>query len=227
MLQRNLGQLIKKLKNELRVLEKGCQTCLDYAKSPRPSVGLPSAKFFQDTVALDLKFYNSRTLIHLIDHATRCYSACGQISSKRPETVVKAMFSLLITIFGPPQKFFSDNGGELINQELHDLCEVYNITLKTTGAEAPWSILGNMLDKVLNEVKCHFDIALAWCVSAKNSLPNVHGFSPYQLAFGNNPVLLGPFTNWPSALEDIETRSSDIVCENLNAQQASTNVVRD
>ena len=220
----------KELKSELRNLENSCSTCLEYAKeSPRPSVGLPSANFFQDTVALDLKFYQSRILIHLIDHATR-YSACGQISSKRPEIVVKAMFSLWITIFGPPQKFLSDNGGEFINQEMIDLCEAYNITVKTTGAEAPWSnglverhnqVLANMLDKVLNELNCHFDIALAWCVNAKNSLQNVHGFSPYQLVFSNNPVLPSPFTNRPPALEEINNRSSDIVRENLNAQQAS------
>ena len=220
----------QELKSELHMIEKNCQTCLEYGKElSRPSVGLPSANNFQDTVALDLKFYDQKILIHLIDHATR-YSACGRIPSKQPHQVVKAMFANWIVIFGPPQKFLSDNGGEFINQELLDLCEVYNITLKTTGAEAPWSnglverhnqVLGNMLDRVLNDMNCPFDIALAWCVNAKNSLQNVHGFSPYQLVFGNNPVLPGPFTNRPPALEDVKLRSSDIVRDNLNAQQAS------
>ena len=222
--------LDKELKSELRNVENNCQTCLEYAKElPRPTVGLPSANFFQDTVALDLKFYNGKILIHLIDHATR-YSACGRIPSKQPEIVVKAMFAHWIVIFGPPQKFLSDNGGEFINQAFLDLCEAYNITIKTTGAEAPWSnglverhnqVLGNMLDKVLQDLKCHFDIALAWCVNSKNSLQNVHGFSPYQLVFGQNPVLPSPFSNRPPALEDIQSRSSDIVRENLNAQHAS------
>ena len=218
------------LKAELSSVTEKCQTCLEYAKElPRPSVALPSANSFQETVALDLKFYTSKILLHLIDHATR-YSACAMIPSKRPEQVVKAMFSHWISIFGPPRKFLSDNGGEFINQEFIDLCEVYNITLKTTGAEAPWSnglierhnqVLGNMLDRVLNDVKCSFEVALMWCVNAKNSLQNVHGFSPYQLVFGHNPVLPSPLNNRPPALEDPHTRSTEIVKENLNAQHSA------
>ena len=178
----------KELKSELQSVSDQCQTCLEYGKElPRPSVALPSANCFQDTVALDLKFYDKKILLHLIDHATR-YSACATIPSKRPDQVAKAMFSHWICIFGPPSKFLSDNGGEFINQELMDLCEVYNVTLKTTGAEAPWSnglierhnqVLGNMLDRILGDLNCNFQIALAWCVNAKNSLQNVHGFSPY------------------------------------------------
>ena len=220
----------KDLKSELMTVSGQCQTCLEYGKElPKPSVALPSANCFQDTVALDLKFYNMKILLHLIDYATR-YSACTTIPSKRPDQVVKAMFSNWIAIFGPPSKFLSDNGGEFINQELLDLCEAYNITLKTTGAEAPWSnglierhnqVLGNMLDRVLGDLNCNFEIALAWCVNAKNSLQNVHGFSPYQLVFGHNPVLPNPFNNKPPAFEDTESRSSEIVRTNLNALHSS------
>ena len=218
------------LKSELSHVVEKCQTCLEYGKElPKPSVALPSANHFQETVALDLKFYDVKILLHLIDHATR-YSACAIIPNKRPQQVVKAMFSHWIGIFGAPNKFLSDNGSEFINQELLDLCETYNVTLKTTGAEAPWSnglierhnqVLGNMLDRVLNDVNCNFEIALLWCVNAKNSLQNVHGFLPYQLVFGHNPALPGPFNNRPPALEDIESRGSEIVRANLNAQQSA------
>ena len=70
-----------------------------------------------------------------------------------------------------------------------------NITVKTTGAESPWSnglverhnlIISEMLDKVLEDGSCDFEVALAWCVNAKNSLQNVHRFSPFQLALGQN-----------------------------------------
>ena len=60
-----------------------------------------------------------------------------------------------------------------------------------------------------------------WCVNAKNSLQNVHGFSPYQLVFGQNPVLPRPLNNRPPALEDPHTRSTEIVKENLNAQHST------
>ena len=44
-----------------------------------------------------------------------------------------------------------------------------------------------MLNKVLEENYCSLDIALAWCLNAENTLQNVHGFSPFQLAIGQNP----------------------------------------
>ena len=78
-----------------------------------------------------------------------------------------------------------------------------------------------MLDRVLADLNCNFEIALSWCVNAKNSLQNVHGFSPYQLVFGHNPVLPNPFSNRPPAFEDLQSRSSDIVRENLNALQSA------
>ena len=70
--------------------------------------------------------------------------------------------------------------------------------VQTTGAEATWSyglvehhslVLSDMLDKVLEDTYCDFDIALTWCLNAKNSLQNVHGFTSYQLALGQHPVL--------------------------------------
>ena len=40
-----------------------------------------------------------------------------------------------------------------------------------------------MLGKVRDDVKCHYDVALAWAVSAENALINHNGFSPAQLVF--------------------------------------------
>ena len=44
-----------------------------------------------------------------------------------------------------------------------------------------------MLNKVLDDTQCQPDLALSWCINTKNSLHNVHAFSPYQLAIGKNP----------------------------------------
>ena len=76
-------------------------------------------------------------------------------------------------------------------------------------------VLSEMLDKVLEDTKCPFDIALQWCVNAKNSLHNVHGFSPYQLALGQNPRLTALLSDKPPALES--NSSSEIIWQNLNA----------
>ena len=75
------------------------------------------------------------------------------------------------------------------------LCEAFNIKVHATGAECSRLngiverynlVLSEMLNKVLEE-NCILDIALAWCLKAKNTLKrtkNVHGFSPFQLAVG-------------------------------------------
>ena len=39
------------------------------------------------------------------------------------------------------------------------------------------------------QFQCHPDLALSGCINAKDSLHNVHGFSPYQIATGKNPKL--------------------------------------
>ena len=83
------------------------------------------------------------------------------------------------------------------------MCESFNITVKTTSVESPWSnglVERHMLDRVLEDSPCNMDIALAWCINANNSLQNVHGFSPYQLANGTNPILPSAINNRPPAL---------------------------
>ena len=62
---------------------------------------------------------------------------------------------------------------------------------------------------------CSLDVAVAWAVSAKNSLTNVYSYSPNQLVFGRNP-------NFPSMLtEKLPTldnkMNSGVLLDNLNA----------
>ena len=77
-----------------------------------------------------------------------------------------------------------------------EIDEQLNTNVKTTGAESPSSngvvekyngIIGNMMEKVLSDVGCSLEVALAWCLSAKNALLNSYGYSPNQLVFGYNP----------------------------------------
>ena len=104
------------------------------------------------------------------------------------------------------------------------MADASNIRVCTTAAESPWSngcneryngILGGMVKKILEDPDCTLDMALAWPVSAKNSLENYHGFSPNQLVFGQNPNFPSCITNKPPALE--ESLASDIVRCTLTA----------
>ena len=63
------------------------------------------------------------------------------------------------------------------------------------------------------------ELALAWAVSAKNSLSNVFGYSPNQLIFGKNPNLPSILTDVCPVLENVT--SSQVVADHLNAISAA------
>ena len=85
-----------------------------------------------------------------------------------------------------------------------NLAEKFNVVIKTTAAESPWSnglcerhnaLITSNIHKVRLDVGCSVQMALAWSLSAKNCLANVHGFSPNQLVFSKNP-------NFPNILDN-------------------------
>ena len=218
------GHFDKELVDCITKVSSDCCICKEYRKPPpRPVVGLPMATTFGECVAMDLKKFGDVQLLHLVDHATRL-SACSVIRSKKPDVIIREIFKIWISIYGCPEKFLSDNGGEFSNEPFRELCEKVNITVKTTSAESPWSnglcerhnqVLGEMLTKTMSEAFCSLDLAVAWCINAKNSLQNVHGYSPYQLVFGKNPRLPGILTDKPPAMGDVT--STKIIRDNLNA----------
>eukprot|EP00794_Sanderia_malayensis_P021304 gene21304-23381_t len=69
--------------------------------------------------------------------------------------------------------------------------------------------------KTKEDAKCSLETALAWAVSAKNSLQNCFGYSPNQLVLSRNITLPSVTT---SKLPALDSRiNSDVVRENLNA----------
>ena len=217
----------KNLMKEIERVIKDCQTCARFKRPPaRPVVGLPMATAFNECVAMDLKFFHGKILLHMIDHASRFSSGC-RITSKQPDVVVKGIFLNWIKFHGAPQKFLTDNGGELMNDAFVDLCDQFNIIVKTTAAESPWSnglverhnlVLSEMLEKVLDSEKCDFDMALSWCIQAKNSLLNINGFTPFQIGMGRNPKLPSVSTDCPTTFGEA---SCDVVLKNLQVMNAA------
>ena len=80
-------------------------------------------------------------------------------------------------------------------------------------------MLGLTVSKTILDSKCDLETAVAWAVSAKNSLRNVNGYSPNQLVFGKNPNFPNVFDNKLPALKCCTT--SEIVATNLNAMQSA------
>ena len=65
-----------------------CQTCKLYVKTPaRPVVSMPLASSFNEKVALGLKSWKGKYILHLIDMFTRL-SMSVFIRNKTPQEVV-------------------------------------------------------------------------------------------------------------------------------------------
>ena len=212
------------LAKEIKEVTENCEICKKYKKPPpRPCVSLPMASQFQESIAMDLKQYDSRQIIHIIDLCTHL-SAATFISNKNRDTIIKAFFQIWIAVYGSPQKVLVDNGGEFANDDFLKMTEALGINVQTTAAESPWSngiverhnqTLATMMDKIIEDTKCSHDMALYWALNAKNSLQNVAGFSPYQLVLGRNPNLPCSTTENLPALSRKSTQ--DIIQANLNA----------
>ena len=216
------------LKKAVKEVTENCVICKKYKKTPpRPVVGFPMATKFNECVAMDLKFYDGKIILHMIDHVSKL-SAAARVSSKEPRIIIKSIFKNWVSVYGVPIKFLSDNGGEFMNASFIEMCEQMNIAVKNTAARSPWSngiverhnlVIAEMLDKVLAESKCDFDSALAWCLTAKNSLQNVDGFTPFQIALGRNP-------SFPMAVEnDLPANTavpiSEVVRNNLDTMHSA------
>ena len=214
----------EELKLHIKKIKTECQVCQLYKKTPpQPIVGFPMATAFQECVAMYLKFYRAKSLFHLIDHATRL-SASTFVPSKEPNVIINVIFKSWIQIFGATKKFLTDNGGEFANEEFLEMCEAMNITVKVTAAESPFSnglverhnfIIAVMINKTLQESQFSLDLALSWYLNPRNSLTNIHGFLPFQLALGQNSKLLPTFIDKPPALTPSST--SKILSNNLAA----------
>lgn len=205
-----------------------CETCIKNKRpKPRPVVCVPMATEFNECIAFDLKVWGNSYFLVVVDLATR-FCAATVIRNKLTSTIIKGLFLSWITIFGPPKKLISDNGGEFNSGDMRELGEAFNVKVMTTAAESPWSngvverlngVIGNLVSKIIDDTKCDVDIALAWAVSARNALTNKSGFSPNQLVFGFNPAVPDVFHSSPPALEPLT--SSTIVRRILNGQHAS------
>ena len=79
----------------------------------------------------------------------------------------------------------SDNWGEFNNELLREVCEQFNITIKSTAAEAPWSngiverhntVVGKMIKKLKLDNNNTYSI-VPWAIKAKNALQSCYALA--------------------------------------------------
>ena len=192
-----------------------CSNCAICHKLKRPKakpiVAFAHASDFNQIVAMDLhEIDHNFYYLHIIDLFSRL-SAAAIIRKKESKVIVDKFMQIWVGIYGAPEVgVYTDNGGEFNSQVFRDMAENLNMSVKTTAGYSPWSngiverhnaTLTETLMKMKEDTDLSWETAISWAVNAKNSLLNVHGFSPYQIVYGRNPNLPSVIVNKPPALE--------------------------
>ena len=125
-------------KDLLEEIDRKCDLCKRYAKTPaRPIVGMPMATQFNEKVAMDLKQWNGRWILHIIDMWSR-YTISVFINRKRPSDVVNALMQNWVGVFGVMGSMMTDNWGEFNADEMREVMSILNVRVLTTAAESPF-----------------------------------------------------------------------------------------
>ena len=186
-----------------------CEVCRKYKRTPsRPKVGLPKSKDVNDIVSLDLKILkksgkNEIGILFIHDEFSNLIK--GQvIHDKNKETIIKGIENKWIIGGGagpghPIRGFYSDNGGEFLNDDLIDFASGLNISIRMTAASSPWmngscernhATVDRIMEKLIeDDPNIGLQKAVDVACFVKNTEINKTGFSPLQLFCGRSPVL--------------------------------------
>jgi transposase InsO family protein len=215
---------------DLKIIYDKCQICKLYAKTPcRPAVALPMATRFNEKVCMDLKKWQDKWILHMIDMYSR-FSVSVFISRKTAREVLdKVMTCWVGAAFGVMEALMVDNGGEFNSGETREVASILNIEMCTTAAESPFqnglcernhAVTDMMLLRMVEQCPdTPLEVLLCWANMAKNSLQMWHGYSSYQIVFGRNPNLPNVMTENVPALAG--STSSEVLAEHLNALHAA------
>ena len=190
-----------------------CKVCRKFRKTPpRPKVGLPKARDANEVISMDLKIFKKDGkkkkeigILYLHDEFTKLIKGLV-INDKNQDTIVKGIEKKWIVGDGagpghPSKGFFSDNGGEFLNDNLIDFASALNITIRMTAAASPWmngscerahATVDRLVEKILEEnPKTDLQKAVDLACFTKNTEINQTGYSPLQLLTGRAPSFPG------------------------------------
>ena len=116
-----------------------CELCKVYAKTPpRPVVGLLMANQFNEKVSMDLKTWDERWILHLIDMWSRL-TVSVFVDRKKSSCIIDSIMTHWVGAgFGIMGTTMSDNGGEFNSDEMREVASILNVELCTTAANSPF-----------------------------------------------------------------------------------------
>ena len=228
-LMKDAGVWQEEYEEVVEEINQKCDICKEFAKTPpRPVVGFPMASKFNEKVAMDLKSWNGKWILHIIDMWSRL-TVSTFIDRKKTSEVIDKIMSNWISVYGVMGAIMTDNGGEFSSDEMREVASILNIEICTSAAESPfqnglYERVHSITDSMLLKLKAENDrtseqVLLGWANMARNSLQMWNGFSSHQLVFGENPNLPNIMNEHLPALEG--RTSSEVLAKHLNALHAS------
>ena len=150
-----------------------------------PAVSMPMASKFNEKVAFDLKIWGKKdevmegAVLHIIDMFTKFHQAV-YLGDKSARSVGDALMQRWVAVFGIPDAFVHDNGGEALGEEVRELRSMLNIRSISTGAESAWSnglierhhkTVDDMFESLCKDFpETDRNTLLTWACSVKNSI---------------------------------------------------------
>ena len=109
----------------------------DMQKHPTSSCCLHIASEFNGKVAMDLKQWKERWILHIIDMWSR-YTISVIINRKGPSDVGNALMQRWIGVFDIMGSTMTDHGGEFSSDEMREIMSILNVKVITTVAKSPF-----------------------------------------------------------------------------------------
>ena len=210
-LMKDAGIWKESYKEDMAFLD-SCPRCIEYRRNkPRPVVALPAASYFNQRVAMDLKKWKEKWILHMVDMWSR-YTMSVFVNRKVSSGIIDRIMEFWVGVFGVPKALMTDNGGEFCSEEMKHVCSFLNVEIFTTAAESPFQnglcekvhhITDSILAKlVADNPRADERVLLKWANMARNSMQMWSGFSSHQLVFGVNPNLPNIMNSNLAGMED-------------------------
>lgn len=179
---------------------KSCHTCQRISIRPLSfSIRINDELAFNQELLLDIMYYNSRPILHIVDAGTH-FSAARFLPNADSTTVWTTFVQCWSNAYiGHPESMLTDQGSVFISQQWSGLCRAADIQLRHTGIEAHNSLnAGETLHAPLRRIlrKMHDEHpelsdehALSLAVYAMNATTNERGLCPMLLVFGVLPKI--------------------------------------
>ena len=186
---------------------KNCRECRVWAASGNttiPTLSLPDQ--FNQHVEVDLMFYRTFIVFHMIDRCTRWHAGLI-IDNKEEATLLDALHVCWISIFGAMQKLYSDGESGMTsgNSKQHFIRQGIELKIRAPEQHARHIERYGAILRVcmhVTEEQCKREgiaitikMLLAQCLFMGNSLTSVGSATPYQAVMGRQPQMLPPLAD--------------------------------